>query len=298
MHIPIRWWVGGLIGLMFFLLQACAQDLWQQHMDAGQQAFQAGRYAEAEQSLLAALEEAEGFGPQDPRLMTSLNNLAGLYYAQGKYAQAEPLLKRALALHKERLGPEHVEVATALQNLALLYDVQNRYTEAEPLYLQALALKEKILGVTNPSTIKTIENYALFLRKRNRTAEAIALESRIRHPQAISSAGEIARSAVLPTQADTTREVTISYDEPTTSKDGSLLTDLAKTTIYYDAGHGPVKVMEVPATAPTGGGTITRRIAIPVSGEATSRVTIWVTATDLNGNESPHSKPLVIEGIQ
>ena len=51
----------------------------------------------------------------------SLNNIALIYQAQGRYAEAEPLHKRALAIGEKALGPEHPEVATWLNNLALLY---------------------------------------------------------------------------------------------------------------------------------------------------------------------------------
>ena len=63
----------------------------------------------------------------------SLNNLAALYRAQGRYAEAEPLYKRALAIGEKTLGPEHPEVATSLKNLRLLYRAQGRDAEAEPL---------------------------------------------------------------------------------------------------------------------------------------------------------------------
>ncbi|MCV4933336.1 tetratricopeptide repeat protein, partial [Escherichia coli] len=65
---------------------------------------------------------------------TSLNNLAGLYDAQGQYALAEPLYKRSLAIKEKALGPDHPDVATSLNNLAGLYDAQGQYALAEPLY--------------------------------------------------------------------------------------------------------------------------------------------------------------------
>ena len=68
---------------------------WQMNNAAGEEAYKQGRYAEAEKTWLATLKEAESFGPQDPRLATSLNNLPLLYLTQSKYAEAEPLLKRA-----------------------------------------------------------------------------------------------------------------------------------------------------------------------------------------------------------
>ena len=51
----------------------------------------------------------------------SLNNLAALYVAQGRYAEAEPLYKRSLAIQEKALGPDHPDVGTSLNNLAGLY---------------------------------------------------------------------------------------------------------------------------------------------------------------------------------
>ena len=62
----------------------------------------------------------------------SLNDLALLYEAQGRYAEAEPLYKRALAIDEKALGPDDPSVGTSLNNLAELYRAQGRYAEAEP----------------------------------------------------------------------------------------------------------------------------------------------------------------------
>src|SRR5882724_11841925 len=55
-------------------------------------------------------------------------------YDQGRYAEAEPLLKRALAIREKALGPDHPDVAMSLNTLAALYQERGRYAEAEPLY--------------------------------------------------------------------------------------------------------------------------------------------------------------------
>ena len=57
-----------------------------------------------------------------------------LYRDQGKYAVAEPLFKRALAIWDKALGPEHPQVALSLNNLVLLYRDQGKYAAAEPLF--------------------------------------------------------------------------------------------------------------------------------------------------------------------
>ena len=76
----------------------------------------------------------EVLGPMHPDTATSLNNLAILYDNQGKYDDAEPLYKRALAVTEEVLGPMHPDTATSLNNLAVLYNNQGKYDDAEPLY--------------------------------------------------------------------------------------------------------------------------------------------------------------------
>ena len=66
-------------------------------------------------------------------MATSLNSLARLYEAQGRYADAEPLYERSLAIREKVLGPNHTDVATSLNSLAGLYQEQGRYDHrAEP----------------------------------------------------------------------------------------------------------------------------------------------------------------------
>ena len=92
--------------------------------------------------------------------MTGLNNLAGLYRNQGRYADAEPLYKRSLAIDEKALGPDHPAVATGLNNLALLYSSQGRYADAEPLHKRSLAILEKALGPDHPGDATGLNNLA------------------------------------------------------------------------------------------------------------------------------------------
>ncbi len=124
--------------------QAPAQEnLWETYMKAATEAYQQANYAEVEKQLSAALQEAEKFGPEDPRLATSLNNLAVLYNAQGKYVEAEPLHQRALAIVEKALGPEHPNVAESLENYAALLHKMGRNDEAARLEARAQAIREK-----------------------------------------------------------------------------------------------------------------------------------------------------------
>ncbi|MEM1128378.1 MAG: tetratricopeptide repeat protein, partial [Bacteroidota bacterium] len=83
---------------------------------------------------------SDTLGEEHPDTAASLNNLAGLYESQGRYAEAEPLYEQALAVYQQVLGEEHTDTAASLNNLAFLYGSHGRYAEAEPLYEQALAV--------------------------------------------------------------------------------------------------------------------------------------------------------------
>ncbi|MFM7715638.1 MAG: tetratricopeptide repeat protein, partial [Microcystis sp.] len=91
------------------------------------------------------------------------NNLANLYYFQGKYAEAEPLYLQSLAINEKQLGAEHPAVATSLNNLASLYRDQGKYAEAEPLYQKAIAICSEKLGENHPDTQTVKNNYNLML---------------------------------------------------------------------------------------------------------------------------------------
>ncbi|MBD2346757.1 tetratricopeptide repeat protein [Anabaena subtropica] len=105
-------------------------------------------------------------------LATSLNNLAGLYYSQGSYDQAEPLFLQALELSKRLLGDNHPSVATSLNNLASLYNSQGRYDQAEPLFLQALELSKRLLGDNHPDIATSLNNLASLYKSQGRYDQA------------------------------------------------------------------------------------------------------------------------------
>ena len=111
-------------------------------------------------------------------MATTLNNLAGLYVSQGRYAEAEPLYRRSLVIYEKALGPDHPDVARTLGNLAGLYRAQGRYAEAEPLYRRSLVIFEKALGPDHPEVATTLNNLALLYDNQGRYAEAIRWKRR------------------------------------------------------------------------------------------------------------------------
>ncbi len=141
------WVLAGVVALAHLPAAAFSQGTpWEKQIEAAAKALQQGRYNEAEQLSRSALNEAARFGPQDPRLALNLLILGSVYRAQGRYAVAEPLHRRALAIGEKALGPEHPYVATSLENLGRLYRAQGKDAEAERLEARAKAIRAKQAG--------------------------------------------------------------------------------------------------------------------------------------------------------
>ena len=58
------------------------------------------------------------FGPDHPAIAVGLGNLAGLLQDQGDFAEARPLLERALSVAESALGPDHPNTNRLRSNLA------------------------------------------------------------------------------------------------------------------------------------------------------------------------------------
>ena len=89
-------------------------------------------------------------GKDHPELAKGLNNLAMSYQSQGRYADAESLFERSIAMIELAFGKEHPDVATSLLNLANVQKNQGRYTEAESIFKQSISIREKALGKDHP----------------------------------------------------------------------------------------------------------------------------------------------------
>ncbi|MBI4533915.1 MAG: tetratricopeptide repeat protein [Candidatus Melainabacteria bacterium] len=124
--------------------------LWQKLNSTGEVARHDGKYAEAEVSLQAAINQAKQLGQNDPRLAVSLYNLGSLYQAQAKFREAKPLIQQALTIREKTLGRKSIETARTLNTLANLYRAEGKFAEAEPLYKDGLAIAEAVLGPGHP----------------------------------------------------------------------------------------------------------------------------------------------------
>ncbi len=180
------------------------QQLEPEHSDVAQSLnnlallyFEHGRYIEAESLYLRALvtrgQQLELECPDTPQSLNglalrycdananaaqadqfahSLLGLAELYVEQSRYTQAEPLLRRALAVWEQHLGPQHPHTAFALHDLARVYSAQGRCTEAELLFRRALEIREQQLGPEHPKTAESLNNLGKLYADAGRSTEA------------------------------------------------------------------------------------------------------------------------------
>ncbi|MGX9725753.1 MAG: tetratricopeptide repeat protein [Candidatus Electronema sp. VV] len=130
----------------------------------GEMAWIMGEYKQAEDWCVRLLKIREQ-GKDDAKLGIALNNLAALYYGQGRYLEAEPLCKRSLEIKGKVLGKDHPDVAIVLNNLENLYKSQGKYKEANPMYQQAIAIMKKKFPGGHPHLDRFQKNYDDLKRK-------------------------------------------------------------------------------------------------------------------------------------
>ena len=127
------------MGSEFLILQRLTPEEvnWIASYNAGLDAFQNARYEEAARDFLAALPSAEKLKPADYRLEDNLHGLAEAYRLQKKFAEAEPLYRRYLALHWGGSAvPEVLDDFCSL--LAVSYFRDSQFEEARKKFEQAL----------------------------------------------------------------------------------------------------------------------------------------------------------------
>ncbi len=123
---------------------------WQTHMQDASIAFENHDFKTAESLYRKALREAEqGFGPDDPRCVVSLNDLGRVLFEDGNYRESELILRRSLAIHEKAGAVEDKQFANTLVLLGIVLEKQAKYADAEALLKRALAIKGELFGTTS-----------------------------------------------------------------------------------------------------------------------------------------------------
>jgi CHAT domain-containing protein/tetratricopeptide (TPR) repeat protein len=157
-----------------------ARSLWQEVLGLTARLHGAGdwrvtdaRLALAQVDLLARLKASER---AQVREATRLDQRGMQLFQKGKYAEALPLFREALATCRKVLGDRHPQTATACTHLARNLWRQGKYVEAEKLDREALTIRGTLLGEEHPSTATSYNQLASDLRRQGKPVDAEKLD--------------------------------------------------------------------------------------------------------------------------
>ena len=133
-------------------------------------------FDEAEPLLVEVLEGRRRlYGPEHPKILPTMNNLAELYKETGRYAEAEPLYIKALELREETLGADHPRTLISTFNLGELYGDSGEFDRAEAYFATARAGFRHVLGDEHPYSLLATASLAELLLDLARPADAAPL---------------------------------------------------------------------------------------------------------------------------
>ena len=138
---------------------------------AREYAWRSGGFAAAHLYGEALLAFARKDGTQE-QLAVALNEHALTVKAQGRYAAAEGLYRKALEIDRATIGEGHPSYAIRLNNLAGVVEAQGRYEEAEELFREALEIDRATIGEGHPDYATHLNNLAGVVEDQGRYAEA------------------------------------------------------------------------------------------------------------------------------
>jgi len=194
----------------------------------------------------------EDFGLGSTVAARLLNKVGHYLNGRAQYTEAEPLLRRALAISEKALGAEHWHTASILNNLAQIYFNQGRYHETEPLLRRVLAISEKASGPEHTNTASILNNLALLYYNQGHYSEAEPVYRRVlaisekasgpEHPRTATSLsnlghlycveGRYREAEPLLLRALAIQEKELGHEHPSTASSLNLLAEL-----YRDQGR-------------------------------------------------------------
>jgi non-specific serine/threonine protein kinase/serine/threonine-protein kinase len=132
-----------------------------------------GLQAQAEPLLEQAFVERKRLlGNHHSDTLWSMNVLANLTRARGRYDEAERLYIDTIEGFTHVYGEDHRSTLIIIDNLACLYRDTGRPEEAEPLFLQAFEGLRRLLGADDPFSINVMHHLAHLYQDQGRYAEA------------------------------------------------------------------------------------------------------------------------------
>jgi len=127
-------------------------------------------------------------GPHHSEVADSLNNLAEIERATGRFVAAEPLYRRALVILEAKFGNNHQSISTVMNNLAALYAQLRYYERAIPLYRSSLAIIEQSPGPHSHVAATIWNNLAVTYLAQRKYRQA---EDSLRHSLAFEESADV-----------------------------------------------------------------------------------------------------------
>lgn len=141
---------------------------------------QLGLYGEALPLLEDALRiEKRLAGEDDPETLRTTDSLAGLYFFQERFKDAEALYGELLRKRSRLLGDDHPETLQTSYDLASVYIGQQRWDEFEKRALDTLRRQRRVLGDAHLDTVRSINNLQVFYYRQGRFTEAKPLADEV-----------------------------------------------------------------------------------------------------------------------
>jgi serine/threonine protein kinase len=145
-----------------------------------------GRARPLEEEALA--ERVKHFPPGAPQIAESLDEMGQIWWLNGDYARAEPLLRQALAIRRRNLegrggagnrdgrgDAAAVAVAASLDHLGSLLHDRGNFQAADQAYREALRVGRQAYGAGDPESAQRLDDLGTNLQDMGRYGEAAAL---------------------------------------------------------------------------------------------------------------------------
>ena len=115
-------------------------------------------------------------GADHPSVATGLVSLGRTLHAQGRCAEAEPLLREAVAIRLGKLDPQSADVASAREILGPCLVALRKFSEAEPILLASYPALKQLRGEDHELTRRARSSLAKLYQLRGRPEQASAYE--------------------------------------------------------------------------------------------------------------------------
>lgn len=139
-----------------------------------------GGYPQAETYFKKGLDISEQLSNGDNVYLAKLTKqLGGFYRYLDRNSEAEPLLRKALAMQvRIYQGGPHPDINSTKRELAALLRSTGEYQESKRLYLEVIESRTKILGPNHPELGNTWNSYSLLLTRMDDYEGALAANIR------------------------------------------------------------------------------------------------------------------------